>query len=147
MRCTGKRHNIPRYSCTRDWLDNGEPRCIAFDGLRAEDAIEEMLLDVVVLEVIVAAKEDEARQAGRRDQAREMLVHDIEAARFASDQAFRQYYATDPANRLVASEPESRWNAALAGDAETEAKIAEHDATTTRRDLSRPPPSPAWPTV
>jgi len=34
IRYTGAKHNIPRYSCSRGWLDNGEPRCIAFGGLR-----------------------------------------------------------------------------------------------------------------
>ena len=36
-----------RYSCTRGWMDNGEPRCIAFGGLRVDDAIEEAPLGVV----------------------------------------------------------------------------------------------------
>ena len=52
----------------------------------------------------------------------------LEAARFTADPAFRQYDAADPANRLVAAELEARWNAALAGVADVEAKIAEHDA-------------------
>jgi hypothetical protein len=47
LRYTGARHHIPRYSCSRGWLDNGEPRCIAFGGLRVDDAIEEALLAVV----------------------------------------------------------------------------------------------------
>jgi len=41
VRYTGTKHNIPRYSCWRGSLDNGEPRCIAFGGLRVDDAIEE----------------------------------------------------------------------------------------------------------
>ena len=44
LRYTGTRHDIPRYSCWRGWLDNGEPRCIAFGGLRVDDAIEAELL-------------------------------------------------------------------------------------------------------
>ncbi|MER8550546.1 recombinase family protein, partial [Mesorhizobium sp. M1169] len=40
VRYTGTKHNIPRYSCWRGLLDNGEPRCIAFGGLRVDDAIE-----------------------------------------------------------------------------------------------------------
>jgi hypothetical protein len=47
LRYSGTKHQIPRYSCTRGWLDNGEPRCIAFGGLRVDDAIEEALLGVV----------------------------------------------------------------------------------------------------
>src|SRR5438309_12056056 len=32
LRYSGAEHHIPRYSCTRGWMDNGEPRCIAFGG-------------------------------------------------------------------------------------------------------------------
>ena len=129
VRYTGQKHDIPRYSCTRGWLDNGEPRCIAFGGLRVGDAIEEMLLQVVEPGAIAAAVEAQARQGERRDQAREMLVRALEPARFTADRAFRQYDAADPANRLVAAELEARWNAALADVAGIEAKIAEHDAS------------------
>jgi hypothetical protein len=55
-------------------------------------------------------------------------MRDLEAARYAADRAFRQYDAADPANRLVASELEVRWNKALTRVAEVEAKIAAHDA-------------------
>src|SRR2546423_3325657 len=89
-------------------MDNGEPRCIAFGGLRVDDAIEVALLTVVGPGAIAAAvaAEKEARQ--RRDQVREALSRDLEAARYAADRAFRQYDAADPANRLVASELEAR---------------------------------------
>jgi hypothetical protein len=32
IRYTGTQHNIPRYSCSRGWLDNGEPRCAIHQG-------------------------------------------------------------------------------------------------------------------
>ncbi|WP_048858230.1 recombinase family protein, partial [Acidiphilium multivorum] len=127
VRYTGTNHNIPRYSCWRGLLDNGEPRCIAFGGLRVDDAIEEALLRVVEPGAIAAAAA-EAQAAGRRDQVREALVRDLEAARYQAARAFRQYDAADPANRLVAAELETRWNRALAQAAEVEARIAEHDA-------------------
>ncbi len=66
--------------------------------------------------------------AQRRDQAREALGRDLEAARYAADRAFRQYDAADPANRLVAGELEARWNQALARVAEVESKIVAHEA-------------------
>jgi hypothetical protein len=59
---------------------------------------------------------------------RDALMRDLEAARYAADRAFRQFDATDPANRLVAGELEARWNKALARVAEVEGKIAAHDA-------------------
>ena len=99
VRYTGAKHNIPRYSCWRGSLDNGEPRCIAFGGLRVDDAIEEALLRVVEPGAIAAAVEAEAQAASRRDQVREALVRDLEAARYSADRAFRQYDAVDPQNR------------------------------------------------
>lgn len=135
VRYTGTKHNIPRYSCWRGLLDNGEPRCIAFGGLRVDDAIEDALLQVVEPGAIAAAVEAEAQTVGRRDQVRDALSRDLEAARYAADRAFRQYDASDPENRLVAAELEVRWNKALARVAEIESRIAAHDA-------ARPDPSP-----
>jgi DNA invertase Pin-like site-specific DNA recombinase len=131
VRYTGTQHNIPRYACHRGLLDNGEPRCIAFGGLRVDDAIEAALLQVVGPGAVAAATAAEAEAATRRDQVREALLRDLEAARYAADRAFRQYDATDPANRLVAAELEARWNRALLKVAEVEAKITEHDAAIT----------------
>src|SRR5436305_73473 len=84
LRYSGAKHHIPRYSCTRGWMDNGEPRCIAFGGLRVDDAIEGALLTVVGPGAIAAAvaAEKEARQ--RRDQVDEALRRDLEAARYAT---------------------------------------------------------------
>jgi hypothetical protein len=111
-------------------MDNGEPRCIAFGGLRVDDAIEEALLTVVGPGAIAAAIAAEREANQRRDQVRDALKRDLEAARFAADRAFRQYDAADPANRLVAGELEARWNKALARVTEVEGKIAAHDAAT-----------------
>jgi Recombinase zinc beta ribbon domain len=127
IRYTGTKHNIPRYSCTRGWLDNGEPRCIAFGGLRVDDAIEAAILKVVEPSAITAAIEADAQEATRRDEVRDALIRDLEARRYAADRAFRQYDAADPANRLVAAELELRWNRALTRVSEMEARIADHD--------------------
>jgi DNA invertase Pin-like site-specific DNA recombinase len=128
LRYTGARHHIPRYSCSRGWLDNGEPRCIAFGGLRVDDAIEDALLAVVGPGAITAAVEAEKEAGQRRDQVREALMRDLEAARYAAERALRQYDAADPANRLVVGELEARWNKTLVHVADVEGKIAAHDA-------------------
>jgi len=131
LRYSGTQHHIPRYSCSRGWMDNGEPRCIGFGGLRVDDAIEDALLTVVGPGAIAAAVAAEKEADQRRDQVREALKRDLEAARYAADRAFRQYDAADPANRLVAGELETRWNKALARVAEVEGKVAAHNAATT----------------
>ncbi|MER9664078.1 recombinase family protein [Mesorhizobium sp. M0159] len=138
VRYTGTKHNIPRYSCWRGLLDNGEPRCIAFGGLRVDDAIEEALLRVVEPAAIAAAVEAEAQAASRRDQVRDALMRDREAARYNADRAFRQYDAIDPQNRLVAAELELRWNRALTRVGEIESRIAAHDASTSEPSLLSP---------
>ncbi len=130
VRYTGAKHHIPRYACHRGQLDNGEPRCIAFGGLRVDDAIEIELLKAVEPGAAAAAIAAEKARTTQRDQVREAFLRDLEAARYAADRAFRQYDATDPANRLVAAELEARWNLALARVSEVEAKIAAHDAAT-----------------
>ncbi len=128
VRYTGSNHNIPRYSCWRGLLDNGEPRCIAFGGLRVDDAIEEALLGVVEPGAIAAAVEADRNMASQRDQVQDALLRDLEAARYAADRAFRQYDAADPENRLVTSELEARWNKALARVGEIEGLCASSSA-------------------
>jgi hypothetical protein len=138
IRYTGAGHDIPRYSCCRGYLDNGEPRCIAFGGLRVDDAVEAEILKVLEPAAVTAAVEAETQAAQHRDQVREAWLRDLQAARYAADRAFRQYDAIDPANRLVAAELEARWNRALERVAEVEAKIAAHDAATPVRDAVTP---------
>jgi DNA invertase Pin-like site-specific DNA recombinase len=130
---TGTKHDIPRYACRRGQLDIGEPSCIAFGGLRVDDAIAAALLQVVEPGAIAAAVAAEAEAVDQQDQVRAALLRDLEAARYAADRAWRQYDAADPANRLVADELETRWNAALGRVADVEAKIAAHDAATPAR--------------
>jgi DNA invertase Pin-like site-specific DNA recombinase len=127
---TGSKHNIPRYVCLRGRLDYGEPSCIGFGGLRVDDAVEQALFAVVRPAAVEAALAAEAQAAARRDEVREALVRDLEAARYAADRAFRQYDVADPENRHVAGELEARWNRALVRVAEVEARLAAHDAAT-----------------
>jgi len=127
LRYSGAQHQIPRYSCSRGWMDNAEPRCIAFGGLRVDDAIAEALLTIVGPGAIAAAVAAEKEAGQRRDQIGDALRRDLEAARYAAARAFRQDDAADPANRLVAGELEARWNKALARVAEVEGRIAAHN--------------------
>lgn len=137
--CLGKVGAVAAREVSRFARNSREPRCIAFGGLRVDDAIEVALLQVVEPGAISAAVEAEAQAVNRHDQARDALTRDLEAARYGADRAFRQYDAADPQNRLVTSELELRWNQALARVDEIESRIAAHDAVT-------PKPSPLSPT-
>jgi DNA invertase Pin-like site-specific DNA recombinase len=124
---TGRQHDVLRYSCSRGWMDNGEPRCIAFGGLRVDDAIAAEVLRVVQPGAIEAAMQAQQQELQHRDDVRAALMRDLEAARFAADRAFRQYDATDPQNRLVAAELELRWNRALERVTNLQERIDAHD--------------------
>jgi DNA invertase Pin-like site-specific DNA recombinase len=127
VRYTGARHDALRYSCSRGWMDNGEPRCIAFGGLKVDDAIATEVLRVVQPGAVEAAMQAQQRELQHRDEVRAALMRDLEAARFAADRAFRQYDATDPQNRLVAAELELRWNRALERVSNLQERIDAHD--------------------
>jgi hypothetical protein len=135
---TGCGHDVPRYACRRGSLDNGEPCCIAFGGRGVDDAIEQELLRVLDPAAIEAALEAYREETRRRDEVLEALKRDLEAARYAVDKAFRQYNATDPANRLVAAELELRWNRALERITEVENRIEKHVSQTPAKTPTSP---------
>jgi DNA invertase Pin-like site-specific DNA recombinase len=129
VRYTGSGHDALRYSCIRGWLDNGEPRCIAFGGITVDEAIGREVLRVVqpaAIEASVLASEERARH---RDDILETLQRDLEAARYAVERTQRQYDAADPENRLVTAELERRWNLALQHMREIEVRIEQHGET------------------
>jgi hypothetical protein len=64
--------------------------------------------------------------ADEQDAVLQALHRDLEAARYAARRAFKQYDASDPDNRLVASELERRWNQALKRVQELELRIEQH---------------------
>jgi DNA invertase Pin-like site-specific DNA recombinase len=128
VRYTGSGHDVLRYSCFRGWLDNGEPRCIAFGGISVDEAISREVLRVVqpaAIEASVLASQELGRQ---QDDIRDALHRDVEAARYAAERAQRQYDASDPENRLVTAELERRWNVALQHVREIEERIEQHGA-------------------
>jgi hypothetical protein len=55
VRYTGNGHNVLRYSCWRGFLDNGQPRCIAFGGLSIDEGIAREILRVMQPAAIEAA--------------------------------------------------------------------------------------------
>ena len=128
VRYTGSGHDVLRYSCVRGWLDNGEPRCIAFGGISVDEAISREVLRVVqpaAIEASVLASQELGRQ---QDDILDALHRDVEAARYAAERAQRQYDASDPENRLVTAELERRWNVALQHVREIEERIEQHGA-------------------
>jgi hypothetical protein len=111
---------VPRYHCRGGNINHGAKLCISFGGLRADQAITELVLEA--LEPVGIEASVRAWEATRehRDQKTQALTLALEKARYEAERARRQYDAVEPENRLVATELETRWNAALAQVTETE---------------------------
>lgn len=125
VRYTGRQHDVLRYCCIRGWIDQGEPRCIAFGGLPVDEEIGRQLLRVVQPAALEAAMAAHEQDRHRCDEALAALQRDLEAARYAAHRAGKQFDAVDPDNRLVADELERRWDAALARVRALEERISQ----------------------
>ena len=113
VRYTGNGHDVLRYSCWRGFLDGGEPRCIAFGGVPADEVIGREVLRVIQPAAVEAAILASEEQAEKRDQVVAALQRDLEAAQYTARRAQKQFDAADPENRLVTEELERRWNQSL----------------------------------
>ena len=139
VRYTGREHDALRYCCFRACQDNGEPRCISFGGTGVDEAIGMEALRVLRPAAVEAALQIAHHQSEQRNQVVVALELELKAARYTAERARQQYDATDPKNRLVADELERRWNRALEGVAELEARIARE------RSQHQPPSLPSAP--
>jgi len=128
----GRGGQVVRYRCFNRQSETGVVLCLGFGARRLEQAVEALLLEALapvgVEAMIEAARAHEEASEERRRHERQR----VKRARYEVDLACRQYETVDPANRLVASELERRWEAALRELATTEA-----EAEARVRDLSQ----------
>jgi DNA invertase Pin-like site-specific DNA recombinase len=109
----GTKGDIGRYNCDAARSNPGADPCISFGALRVDEGVGGEIvrfLQPLGVEAAIRAIEDCERQAGEKQRQVELA---LEQARYEAARARRQYDAVDPDNRLVASELERRWNAAL----------------------------------
>ncbi len=114
----------PRYNCRRGHAMQGLEPCISFGAQRPDAVIEKEILVAVQPLAVEAALVAERDAVERIDEQQRALDLELQQADYAVKLAARRYHAVDPDNRLVASELEARWNAALAKFREVETKIA-----------------------
>ena len=115
---------VGRYNCHGARLNHGTKRCISVGGLGTDAAVSAEVLRILRPLGIDAAVKALAAQASEMSAAQRQLELALQQARYEAGHARRQYDAVDPANRLVASELERRWNEALLTVHRTEAEIA-----------------------
>jgi excisionase family DNA binding protein len=106
---------VARYVCNDASVNHGRrASCMAFGNMRIDAAVSAELLRVIApagLEAALAALAEHGRPNSQVADQKELA---LEQARYEAARAHRQYDAVDPANRLVASDLERRWNDRLA---------------------------------
>ncbi len=125
------RGTVARYLCRVGNTMHGLPMCIGVGARRPDELVAAEVLRVVEplsVEAALAARDLAMQQATDRRRALEL---ECEQARYAVQLARRRYEAVDPDNRLVASELEARWNAALTHLRTCEARLHEPVVTET----------------
>lgn len=124
----------PRYSCHGGREARGSASCQSLGGAGVDRAVADAVLEAIEPAGIEAALEAMKKFDKQQDEQRRSLQLSLEKARYEVDRARRQYDAVDPANRLVASELEARWNASLERATELEQQL--HSSTHWNHELT-----------
>lgn len=112
-----------RYYCRGAQLDHGAPECLSFGASRPDRGVATALIEAIQPKAIKAALEALARSATARDDEIRAIELELGQARYEAQLASRRYEAADPDNRLVTSELEARWNAAMQRTREIEDRV------------------------
>jgi excisionase family DNA binding protein len=123
---------VPRYGCRGAEINHGAGRCIAFGGLRVDEAIEREILRVLAPGAIEAALASADADREETRATRRALELELREARYEAERARRQYDAVEPEHRLVTATLEQRWNAALERVRAVEGRLTALDTAATR---------------
>jgi hypothetical protein len=133
VRYTGNGGLYPIYQC--NWTHRealSRQACMNVASKPLDDAIAERLVTAVTPLTIELALEALTSLEERDKATAAQWRRRIERARYDVDLAERRYEAVDPANRLIASTLEKRWNDAMQRLLELEAELANFERQTLR---------------
>jgi hypothetical protein len=103
----------PTYVCQRRRVEYGQPVCQNIPGAHIDDAVSELLLEMVkplTLELAITVQQEVNSQLKETDKLRYQAV---ERLQYQVDTARERFMRVDPKNRLVADRLEADWNEAL----------------------------------
>jgi DNA invertase Pin-like site-specific DNA recombinase len=125
---SGSKGMVLRYQCRGAHMNQGEPRCITFSGLKVDQAVAGEVLRAIGGNAVEAAVEAAEQLRQRMGEQRQAVELELVQARYEAKLSARRYEAVDPDNRLVAAELEARWNAALRKAQALEDRLGDFDA-------------------
>jgi hypothetical protein len=97
-----------RYRCMNENIIQGLANCISFGRVRVDQMVSLEILQVIQPMALDAALEAAEQLAGQQSDRTRALQLELEQVQYEARLAARRYEATDPDNRLVAAELESR---------------------------------------
>ncbi len=101
----------PKYVCQRDGIARGgESPCQSIPGHSIDEAIGELLLELMSPLTLEIALEVQKQFQARLEQADRIRQQHVERARFEANLARQRFMQVDPNNRLVADSLEADWN-------------------------------------
>jgi DNA invertase Pin-like site-specific DNA recombinase len=104
---------VPDYICDGRTVDDPQPDCQWISGKDVDEAVSELLLEIVTpvaVEVTLAVQQE---LQARWDEVERLRKEQVERARYEAELAQRRYMRVDPDNRLVADTLEADWNRKL----------------------------------
>jgi DNA invertase Pin-like site-specific DNA recombinase len=110
---SGADGTIRRYICSGGKNSHGTRRCISFAGRKVDEVMEREVFEIVKPAAIEASIKASEQLKVFSNEKRDAVGLSLQQAQYEAQRACTQYNAVDPANRLVASELEKRWNTAM----------------------------------
>src|SRR5260370_582633 len=109
----GHGRSVPDYVCEGRSVDDPQPGCQWIPGAAVDQAISELLLEImspVAIEITLAVQQELQARSEEVDRLRQ---EQVEHARYEAELAQRRYMRVDPDRRLVADSLEAHWNREL----------------------------------
>src|SRR5260370_29961877 len=105
--------SVPDYVCEGRTVNEPQPMCQWIPGRPVDEAVGELLLEIVTpvaIEITLAVQQE---LQGRSDEVDGLRQQQVERAHYEAELAHRRYLRVDPDHRLVADSLEADWNEKL----------------------------------
>lgn len=104
---------FPNYVCQREAVQKAEKVCQDIAGFGIEEAISQILLEVVNPVTLEVALSVQKEIQSRLEEVRKLRKQKVEKSKYEADIARRRFMQVDPDNRLVVNVLEAEWNEKL----------------------------------
>jgi Recombinase zinc beta ribbon domain/Recombinase len=104
---------VPDYICRGRSVDDPQPVCQWISGRGVDEAVSELLLEVVSPVAIETTLAVQQELQVRLEEVERLRKQQVERARYEAELSQRRYMRVDPDNRLVADTLEADWNRKL----------------------------------